>query len=87
MKHLDLIIPSRARTESEALGRIRERLAVLHSTASTEPPTDETENHMLHELLRAVRLEAERAIDSRPSTANSIAMLAAERDAHAAELQ
>lgn len=59
------------RAEAEALGRIRDRLAALHSTASTAPPTDEAETHLLQELLRAVHLEAERAVDSRPNSAAS----------------
>lgn len=56
------------RAEAATLGRIGDRLAALHSTPSAEPASTEVEVRMLTELLASVRQEAERAVDSRPST-------------------
>jgi hypothetical protein len=63
------------RADEAALTRIRDRLADLHSTPSTQPVRSSAESQLLAELLASVRQEAERALDlaldSRPSTARS----------------
>ena len=60
------------RAEKEALGHIRERLAALHSTPNTAPPSSEREAQLLGELLATARHEAERAVDSRPPSARPL---------------
>ena len=63
------------RADEAALTRIRDRLADLHTTPSTQPVRSSAESQLLAELLASVRQEAERALDlaldSRPSTARS----------------
>jgi len=60
------------RAEKAELGRIRDRLAQLHATPSTELASDPAEVQQLMELLAAVHKEAEGYVDSRPSTARPL---------------
>jgi len=60
------------RSEDAALDHIRDRLAELNSRPSTDPASTEAELHALAELLGAARAEAERQVDSRPSSARPL---------------
>mmetsp|Transcript_5149 Transcript_5149/g.13559 ORF Transcript_5149/g.13559 Transcript_5149/m.13559 type:complete len:450 (+) Transcript_5149:83-1432(+) len=60
------------RAEAAALGHIRDRLAELHATPLAETAKSKVEAQMVADMLAMVRHEAERMVDSRPSTARPL---------------